>query len=480
MNAIDFDNSNKKIYFCGIGGISMSGLAEIVHKRGFDVSGSDMKDSKIISHLKDLGIKLFTPQASENITDDIDLFVNTAAIKNDNPEMQMAIKKGIPIMERSEFLGLLMKNYKFATAVAGTHGKTTTTSMLSNIMLKALKDPTICVGGILDSINGNVRIGKSEYFIAEACEYCDSFLKFFPKIGIILNIEEDHLDYFKDINQIRNSFVQFAKLIPNDGFLIINSDIENYLEIVSNLKCNVITFGKNKNKAMWTAANISYDKTGRGTFDIVYNGKSISRLTLNVPGVHNIYNSLAACAAAYAQSVDIKSIADGLRSFSGTHRRFEYKGNINGMTIIDDYAHHPTEIKATLKIAENYSHNRLWCVFQPHTYTRTKALLDDFASSFDNVDNIIITDIYAAREKNTVGIYSTDLADKIKNRGKNVKYIKNFSDIENYILENLKPNDLLITMGAGDIYLVGEELISKKLSTVSTELSTNPQNCICG
>lgn len=472
MKEIDFKNAEKKIFFCGIGGISMSGLAEILHYKGFKVCGSDMKPSEITDHLESLGIDIFIGQNAKNITNDIDLFVYTAAIKNDNPEMLEVINKNIPHMDRSKFLGLLMKNYKYVTAISGTHGKTTTTSMISHILLEADKDPTICVGGILDAIKGNVRIGKSQYFIAEACEYCDSFLHFFPYIGIILNIEADHLDYFKNINQIRNSFSKFAQLIPNDGSLIINSDIDNFEDIVSNLRCNIITFGINNN-AIWTAKNISYNNKALATFDIYYKNNYVNKIHLNVPGSHNVYNALAACAAAYAQNIEIEDIINGLYAFCGTHRRFEYKGEINGITIIDDYAHHPTEIKATLKVAKEYKHKNLWCVFQPHTYSRTKALLDDFAISFDVVDKIIITDIFAAREKNNLGISSLDLVKKIEQRGKDVIYMSNFYDIENYILNNANENDLLITMGAGNVDVIANDLISRKLSTISTALSTN-------
>ncbi len=460
MKKINFDDNNKKVYFSGIGGISMSALAELLKSKGFNVCGSDVKESKITTHLKDLGIEVFIGQKEENITSDIDLLVNTAAVKKDNPEMITALNKNIPIMERSEFLGNVMKNYKYPLAISGTHGKTTTTSMISHILLEAEKDPTILVGGILDIINGNIRIANSDYFITEACEYCDSFLKFFPYIGVILNIEEDHLDYFKDIKQIRNSFSSFAKLIPSDGALIINGDIENIEEITSNLNCKVVTFGSDKNKVMWTATNIQYDSKGIGSFDITYKNNSIGRVTLKTPGIHNIYNALASCATAYELNINIDSIIKGLNAFSGTHRRFEYKGKVKGITIIDDYAHHPTEIKATLEVANNYKHNKLWCIFQPHTYTRTKALLDDFAKSFDNVDNLIITDIYAAREKNIFDIHSTNLVEKINN-GKNVKYIKDFEDIIKYILENANEDDLLITMGAGDINIIGEKLLSK-------------------
>lgn len=459
MKEFNFSNNNQKVYFCGIGGISMSGLAEILNYKGFNVCGSDINSNEITNHLESLGIKIFKGQQKENITNDIDLIVKTAAIKQDNPELIAAEEYKIPIMERSEFLGLITKNYKYVTAVSGTHGKTTTTSMISQILLEAQKDPTISVGGILNSIHGNIRIGKSDYFVAEACEYCDSFLKLYPYIGIILNIEPDHLDYFKDIDHIRQSFTKFANLIPQTGTLIINSDIQNYEQIVKGLKCKVITFGSKCNAADFTAKNINYDDKGIPTFDIIYKDSFITSLTLAVPGVHNVYNSLAACAAAYAQNIEINDIVKGLTSFAGTHRRFEFKGKCRGVTIIDDYAHHPTEIKASLKIANNYNYNKLWCIFQPHTYSRTKELFDDFINSFDNVDKLIITDIYAAREKDTFQIHSKDLVSKLNSNGKDVSYIKDFSDIESYIIQNAAKDDLVITMGAGNVNDISDNLV---------------------
>jgi UDP-N-acetylmuramate--alanine ligase len=473
MENIDFTKNDKKIYFSGIGGISMSGLAEILHHRGFEVIGSDVKHSETTQHLESLGIKINYAQLEDNITDDIDLLVNTAAVKKDNPEMVAAAQKGIKTMERSKLLGAIMKNYKYATALSGTHGKTTTTSMLSHILLKADKDPTISVGGMLDAIGGNIRIGGSEYFITEACEYCDSFLEFFPYIGVILNIEADHLDYFKDIHHIRASFTKFASLIPDEGALIINGDeIDQLEEITGQLTCKVITFGMDS-KNDWSAQNIGYNDKGLASFDILYNKDKVGKIMLSVPGQHNVYNALAATAAAYEQGIDMATIISGLQLFCGTHRRFEYKGEFNGATIIDDYAHHPTEIKAALSVANDYQHNKLWCVFQPHTYTRTKALLDDFSEAFDNVDTVIIADIYAAREENTIGIYAEDLVEKIKERGKNAMYLGDFQNIAKYLMKNVSKRDLLITMGAGEAYMVGEALISGDLSTLSTGLSTN-------
>lgn len=460
-NLLDLKDNNKKVYFCGIGGISMSGFAEMLKEKGFEVSGSDEKESDRTKHLENIGVKVFVGQKEENITEDIDLFVNTAAVKQSNPEMIKAHKLGLKVIERSELLGGIMENFKYSIGVSGTHGKTTTTSMLSHIFISAQKDPTISVGGILDLIGGNIKVGDSEYFIAEACEYCDSFLQFYPYTAIILNIEADHLDYFKDINAIRASFIKYARHIPDDGNLIINADINNLEEIVSQMKCTVITYSVENKKADWTADNIKYSENGAESFDILYKGEKLGRINLKVGGVHNISNALAAAAAAYANGLNIEEIITGLESFIGTHRRFEYKGQYKEADIIDDYAHHPTEIKATLNMAEARNYNKLWCIFQPHTYTRTKQLLEEFSECFDNVDNIIIADIYAAREQNTVEIYPQDLVEKIKSRGKNAMYLGDFEKIKEYISKNIEKNDLLITMGAGDVHLIGEQLLSE-------------------
>lgn len=458
MNLI-FENNYKHIYFLGIGGISMSGLAEILHSKGFLVSGSDMKESKATNHLLKRGIKIYIGHNYENITDDIDLLVYTAAVKEDNPEMIAAKDKGIKIIDRAELLGEVMKSYESAIAVSGTHGKTTTTSMISEILLSADADPTISIGGILPSINGNIKIGNSKYFIAEACEYFDSFLKFNPLVAVILNVEADHLDYFKDLNQIQTSFKKFAQRVRKEGTVVINKEIENLDYIIDSLKCNVVTYSSTDKKADWTAENIIHVDDGKNSFDAVFKGEVMGRVSLNIPGNHNIANALAACAAASSVGMDMKSIIKGLGNFGGAKRRFQFKGSFNGTVVIDDYAHHPTEVRTTLEAAKNVKHNKLWCVFQPHTFSRTKAFLNEFANSFENADNIIIAKIYAAREKDTGEISGQDLAEKIKNKGKNAIYIDNFEQIEEYLIRNCKQGDMLITMGAGDVYLVGEAVI---------------------
>ncbi len=457
MFTIDF-NKPLHIHFIGIGGISMSGLAEVLLQEGFHVTGSDAKESPLTDRLEEKGAVIHYGQRASNIAPDTELIVYTAAISPENPEYVRAIEMSIPMLTRAQLLGQIMKNYDLPIAVSGTHGKTTTTSMISQILLEGDCDPTISVGGILPSIQGNIRVGNSETFITEACEYTNSFLSLFPKVGIILNMDADHLDFFKDIDDIRHSFRKFAELIPEDGTLIINSDTPCYEMITADLKCRVITYGLN-NPAIFTADNINYDQEGFASFDCIQNGEKIATYQLKVPGIHNVSNALAAIATASILGLEQATIQAGFSAFHGTNRRFQIKGTVGGVTIVDDYAHHPTEIRATLNSAANFPHKKLWCVFQPHTYTRTKALLDDFADALTLADEIVLCDIYAAREKNTVGISSKDLQKKICELGGTCTYLPTFDAIENFLLEHCAPGDLLITMGAGDVVNIGEKLL---------------------
>ena len=459
MYQIDF-NKPINIHFIGIGGISMSGLAEILLDRGFGISGSDAKESDLTKHLIQKGAVVQYGQRASNITDDIQLVVYTAAIHPDNPELMEAEKKNIPCMTRAVLLGEIMQNYQTPIAISGTHGKTTTTSMLSEILLAMDTDPTLSIGGILKDIGGNIRIGSSELFVAEACEYTNSFLSFFPKIGIILNIEEDHLDFFKDLADIRASFRKFAQLLPADGTLFINGDIENWQEITEGLACRVVTFGTTS-ASDYYPSDIFYNKTADATFTVHSLNGQTRQLTLGVPGEHNISNALAAVALSDLLGIDYQDTAEALLNFHGTDRRFEYKGTINGITIVDDYAHHPTEIAATLHAALNYPHKTLWCIFQPHTYTRTKAFLPQFAKSLALADKVILADIYAARETDTLGISSADLQALVQKEGKECFYFHTFEEIEDFVLKNCINGDLLITMGAGDVVNIGENLLSR-------------------
>ena len=449
------------VHFIGIGGISMSGLAEILLKEGFPVSGSDSHASALTEHLERAGARICIGQAASNIPEDCKLVVYTAAIHPDNPEYREAKRRGVPMLSRAELLGQLMRNYQTSIAVAGTHGKTTTTSMIASILLEEDADPTISVGGILPSIGGNIRVGGSEVFLTEACEYTNSFLHFFPTIGIILNIEEDHMDFFKDLNDIRRSFRRFAELLPVEGLLIINSDIPDYEEITEGLSCRVVTFGSSPD-ADYRAENTAYDTFGHPSFDLIRKTEKDGRrprFSLKVPGEHNVYNALASIALADALRIPEAAVEKGLLSFTGTDRRFQYKGEVNGVTIIDDYAHHPTEIRATLHAAAHYPHRELWCVFQPHTYSRTKAFLKEFAEALSLADHVVLADIYAARETDTLGISSRDLERELAALGADVYYFPTFAEIEKFLSEKCMHGDMCITMGAGDVINIGEDLL---------------------
>lgn len=458
-----FSIKYKNVYFIGIGGISMSGLAEILKSRGVNVAGTDMNVSNTTKHLESLGIKINIGHKSENITNEYDLVVYTAAVKMDNPELLKAKELSIDIMDRAELLGHIMAEYEDSVAVSGTHGKTTTTSMVSEILLAANTDPTISVGGILPSINGNTKVGTSKYFVAEACEYFDSFLKFNPLVGIILNIEADHLDYFKTFDNVKKSFHKFAGRIPKNGMLIINDEIDNNDFYTENIDCKFEKYSTKNPNSDWYATNIIHHENGKNSFTVLYKGKEIGEINLNIPGEHNISNALAACAAANFLGIPFEKISQGLSNYGGTNRRFQRKGTYKGVNVIDDYAHHPTEIKATLAAAKNVKHNTLWCVFQPHTYTRTYNLFNEFTEAFDDADKIIMADIYAAREKDTGLVSSKQLAEKIKERGKDIEYIGSLDDILKYVAKNCNEGDLLITMGAGDVYTVGEKLVAMDL-----------------
>ena len=452
-----FLNNIKKIHFIGIGGISMSGLASIVLDKGLKVSGSDIQTSPIIEGLIEKGANINIPHSDKNIVD-IDLVVFTSAIKKDNPEMIKAKELGIPLIDRASFLGEIMKEYKYSIAIAGCHGKTTTTSMASLVLKNASSDPTILLGGELDAIGGNVRIGKSPYFITEACEYMENFLKFHPYIGVILNIGEDHLDYFKDINSIKEAFFKFAKLIPPSGCLVLCNEDKYAFEIEKYANTNILTFGIDR-ESDYMAKNIKYDKLGYPSFNIFKENTNMGLFKLTIPGQHNILNALATFSVMDFLNISPEIINQSLSEFKGTHRRFETKGCVNNITIIDDYAHHPTEIKVTLEAAKKIPHNRLWCIFQSHTYTRTRLLLKEFANSFHNADNIIITDIYAAREKDTGLIHSKDLVNEINKNSGNAIYISEFEDIVSYLSGHAKPGDLVMTVGAGSITNLGPMIL---------------------
>lgn len=447
-----------KIHFIGIGGISMSALAEICLNKGYKVSGSDSNESYLLDKLRSQGANIFIGHEKEHLADDVDMVVYTAAVHDDNAELIAAREKNKLVVNRATFLGQIMREYKNSIAISGTHGKTSTTSMLSTIFQYADLDPTILVGGNLSSIGGNVKIGNSDHFITEACEYVDSFLNFNPKISTVLNIEEDHLDYFSGLDEIKASFNKFGKLLPKDGYFIINGDDENTNDILHDVKATVIKYGTNLgNDAL--IKNISFNEKGHGIFEIELNGKNLGVFELSVPGLHNIYNATAAILVAYVSNIELELIRENIKSYSGVGRRFEVKGKYNDALIVDDYAHHPTELKATLSAAKKMKKSKLWCIFQPHTYTRTKSLLNEFAEAFYSADKVIITDIYAARENDPGDIHSKDLVEKLYQNHVDVAYISKFEDIVDYLRDNVSSNDLVITAGAGPIYKVAEELV---------------------
>ncbi len=451
---------NASIHFIGIGGISMSGLAQIVLKDGYKVTGSDWNKSEITEKLENLGASIVYGREAVN-TDGINnasLVVYTAAAKADNPEIILAKEKGVRIIDRAEFLGAIMKNYSHAIGVSGTHGKTTTTSMLAHALIGADKDPTISVGGELDLIGGNIRTGASDYFVTEACEYTNSFLKFYPTIALITNVEEDHLDFFSGIEEIRESFKQFAYLTKGVGHVVAMGGDENIrIALDGATDLDITTYGMDSTNDYYPE-NIEYH-AGFPSFDVMKNGEKLCHIQLNVPGEHNILNSLATIAVCVLSGVDAQTSAKGIETFKGTHRRFEKKGFLNGAVVIDDYAHHPTEIKATLEAAKKFPHNKIWCVFQPHTYSRTRTLWQEFTECFDDADELILTHIYAAREKSDGVTSAENLAKDIAKRGMSAQYIEEFDDIASFLKENVKEGDIVFTMGAGNVVDINKLII---------------------
>ncbi|HHZ02350.1 MAG TPA: UDP-N-acetylmuramate--L-alanine ligase [Tissierellia bacterium] len=445
----------KHIYFIGIGGISMSALAEIMLHENIKVSGSDKNNSRIIKKLQSAGARIYIGHDSKNIDPSIDLVVYTSAISDDNPELLRAQELNITIMDRAEFLGQVMKNYNHAICVSGTHGKTTTTAMLSSILMETDISPTIFLGGEMDSLGGNLLHGSNELLLTEACEYRRNFLKFNPTIELILNIDEDHLDYYKDIRDIEDAFVGFAKKLPVDGHLIVNAKNK---DLFNNINCNVTTFGIED--ADYSAQNIVL--APEPSYTLAYKGEKITEVKLKVFGMHNILNSLAAAATCHLLGIDPATISKGLSSFKGTHRRYEVKGNINEAVIIDDYAHHPSEMKATINTARSYTEGKVITVFQPHTYTRTKKLLNGFAEALSLSDEVILLDIYAAREINKGEVHSKDIIDKMKYYSKEASYAESFPQAVELVKSLAKKGDTVITMGAGNVDEVADMLIDSK------------------
>lgn len=448
--------TNKKIHFIGIGGISMSGIAEITKSLGATVSGSDITETEITKNLEKKEMFIKYGHHPEMIKD-ADIIVYTAAIHEDDPERIETKKLNKENYERSEFLGIISKQYKNCLCISGTHGKSTTTGMVSMCFLEAKLNPTIQIGAILSEINGNTKIGSKDYLIMESCEYVDSFLHFHPTSIIITNIDDDHLDYFKNLDNIKKSFNKYVNLLPNNGLLVKNNDDTNSLDVEAGYQGKIITYGIDS-AADYQAKNITVNELGHYSFDVYYQNKMLTNISLNINGYHNIYNSLAALALSHNYIEDIEIIKRGLEKYHGVGRRFEYLGKFNGAYVYDDYAHHPTEIKTTLESVKKVAHNQDYCIFQSHTYSRTKEHLEDFANILSQFDNIIIAPIYPAREINTFNISEEMLVDKIKEKNPNVIYLDSFDSILEYIKNTVKEKDLVITVGAGPVNKIAQAL----------------------
>ena len=443
------------VHLIGIGGVSMSGIAQMLLNEGCIVSGSDRSSSALTEKLVSMGITVYIGHDADNIRG-CDLVVYSAAIAENNPERVRAKELEITQIDRAQMLGIIMKEYDCPICISGTHGKTTTSGMLTHIFMECGKNPTVTVGGELDIIRGNAHIGGKEFFIAEACEYHQSFLRFFPKISVITNIEADHLDYFRDLDHIIDTFRALALLTPDDGALIINGEDKNVLKAVSGIDRKIITFGIHGDFD-YTIDNMTHNGYNHYTFTVCKKGNPVGKIRLCVPGVHNVYDALAAFATADYLGLDTDNICDCLYRFGGTHRRFETRGIMGGIMVVDDYAHHPTEIAATLSAARDMKYNNVWCLFQPHTYTRTYNFFDDFVKVLsESGANIIITDIYAAREADTGLVSAQQLANAIPN----AVYKKTFQESAEFIKAHAKRGDIVITMGAGDVYKVGDILLS--------------------
>ena len=453
----------KHIHLIGIGGVSMSGIAEILHACGFIVTGSDASQSENTDRLIKNHIPVKIGHDLENL-EKANLVVFSAAIKKDDVELVRAKELNIPMIERGTFLGILTKSFKNTICISGTHGKTTTTSMISLCFLEAGKDPSIQVGAYLKQLDANYRVGKSDYFIIEACEYVESYLKLFPKVEVILNIDNDHLDYFGSLENIVTSFSNYIKLIPDDGLLVINWDDDNCRKIAKYTNAKVLTYGIKNENANFVARNIVFNNNGFPTFDVYYNNTFYKTITLSIPGMHNVMNALACIAVCYNYGLEREDIKNALLKYTGAHRRFEYKGSFNDVNVYDDYGHHPTEIIATSNALKQKKYNKSWVIFQPHTYSRTKNLLNDFAKALINFDNIIVTDIYAARESNTYNISSKNLVDRITSLGRKALYIQDFDKIVKYVKENAKPGDIVLTLGAGTVTNIGPMLVEQEVN----------------
>ena len=450
----DYLVPGKRVHLVGIGGVSMCPLAEVLRGMGLTVQGSDMTDSDTVKHLRSLGISVAIGHNAENLGD-CDFVVRTAAVHDSNPEISGAVARGIPVYERAQAWGVIMQHYPNALCVSGTHGKTTTTSMCTHIFMAAQADPTVMIGGTLPLLHSGYRVGHGDTIILESGEYCNSFLCFYPTVAVILNVEADHLDFFKDLNDIEHSFHKFAELVPNAGHVVVNVDNQGAVDSVDGVDRPIFTFGLD-HPADCTAANLT-DVDGAPSFDVMVHGEKYAHVNLHVYGHHNVLNALAAASAAYVLDIPGKAVEEGLAAFTGAGRRFEHKGTYNGAEVYDDYAHHPDELHALLTTAKELGYKRLVVAFQPHTYTRTAKLFDRFVEELKLADVAILAEIYAAREQNTLGISSSDLCRRLPGS----VYCSTLDKVTDQLRKIAQPGDLILTVGAGDIYRAGEKLLKK-------------------
>ena len=434
----------KRVHFIGIGGSGMCPLAEIMHAEGYEVSGSDVNESEPLGRIRKLGIPVSMPQKAENI-EGAEMIVYTAALLPDNPELCAAKESGIPTFERSKLFGAITRIYNNAVCISGTHGKTTVTSMLTQVMIEAGGDPSAVIGGRLPLIQSNGRVGKSENLICEACEFVDTFLDLSPDVAVILNIDEDHMDYFKTMDNLIASFRKFCNLTTRT--LVVNKSDPEVLKAIDGIDDKqIVTFG-NTPDCDFYPENVTFER-GYARFDIYHNGKNISSVKLGIPGKHNVLNTLAAVAAAWVSGIDIIDCIKPIENFGGAGRRFERLGEYNGITVVDDYAHHPAELAVTLNAAKEMGYNNVWAVFQPFTYTRTYTLMDDFAKVLQIADKVVMTEIMGSREINTLGVYTSQLAEKIPGS----VWFNTFDEVAQYVVDNAVSGDLVLTLGCGDIY----------------------------
>lgn len=436
--------TRKHIHFIGIGGSGMFPMVQILHSEGFYITGSDNNETETTKIERKMGIPVTLGQAAENI-EGADLIVYTAAIMSDNPELIAAKASGVPCLERSDMLGLLTRRYSKAVCVAGTHGKTTTSAMIAQTLLEGGFDPSAFIGGKVKALGGSGRAGKSNIFVVEACEFVDTFLKLSNDISVILNIDNDHLDYF---GSIENSIKSFRKFASNStGPVIVNGDDANTMKAVDGLDKEIITFGWS-NKNDYYAADVRFLGGAKSGYTLMHHGKPICEIRLSIPGKHNILNSMACAVVCLYLGMNPEEMAEHIDKFPGAGRRFEILGEVNGVTIADDYAHHPTEIAATLKAAKEMDFHEVWAVFQPFTYSRTALLMDDFVTALSVADHVVMSEIMGSREKNTYNIYTRDLAEKIPGS----VWFNTFKEMADYTMSHAKPGDLVITLGCGDVY----------------------------